>query len=669
MNMNKKTIYVPSGIRYISDWKEYSIPKGHCIVDKQIPGCGFTEYCLTGNFDCILVSPRKILLKNKEDQHPGEVLYVKSSLSFDPGMDKDISNLDNTKKFIPKVIHHSVKEIRDDLNKMKDQIANYIALRSLDKKPIKLIVTYDSFRKLKAVLTKYKELQNFQVVVDEFQSIFTDSRFKSSTELEFVDQLQGVSDVCYVSATPMMDEYLDQLEEFKGLPYYVLDWYEKDHGRVIKPKITVRSLRTINESLSAVIDNYRNGKGEKRISLITGKEVQSREAVIYVNSVKNICSIIRHFKLMPDEVNILCADTPQNKMKIGQFTRVRKNLFYDIGHIPTRNEPRKMFTLCTRTVYLGADFYSDNARSYVVSDVNIDSLAVDITLDLPQILGRQRLAENPWRDEVVMYVKYNAYNDPDAEEKFKEYLKTKLEKTESLLRTHKNIEQIKDRNNLSEVFKRDIIAYNYKYNFVAINEHRLRYPVSVTNNLAYMAEKRAFDIQKIDYKDRFTMFNAIQSRFGDSMVDNVFLDHFNEIRETRDKLIYLCEYQFKDESSRNQTIRMISPAYYNYYTVVGPDGCRACSYNISKIKREYENRLNKDKISIGLVEELNQAFKVDGEYTKAWIKETLQGIYNKIGYNRNAKASDLGDWYETKAGKFKNASGKWEHGFKILKKL
>lgn len=50
-----------------------------------------------------------------------------------------------------------------------------------------------------------------------------------------------------------------------------------------------------------------------------------------------------------------------------------------------------MFTFCTRTVYLGADFYSLCARSFIFSDSNIDSLAVDISEDLPQILGRQRL--------------------------------------------------------------------------------------------------------------------------------------------------------------------------------------------------------------------------------------------------------------------------------------
>ena len=45
-NMQKDKIKVPSGIRYISDWNEFSFNKfpSKCIINKQLPGCGFTEY-------------------------------------------------------------------------------------------------------------------------------------------------------------------------------------------------------------------------------------------------------------------------------------------------------------------------------------------------------------------------------------------------------------------------------------------------------------------------------------------------------------------------------------------------------------------------------------------------------------------------------------------------
>ena len=65
--MNRIKIEVPEGIRFLNDWKEFNLnrfsPK--CIINKQIPGCGFTEYCIRSNENIILCSPRKILLYNK----------------------------------------------------------------------------------------------------------------------------------------------------------------------------------------------------------------------------------------------------------------------------------------------------------------------------------------------------------------------------------------------------------------------------------------------------------------------------------------------------------------------------------------------------------------------------------------------------------------------------
>ena len=52
--MKKEIIAVPAKIRYISEWKNFQIDNYPHILDKQIPGCGFTEYCLTNNENIIL---------------------------------------------------------------------------------------------------------------------------------------------------------------------------------------------------------------------------------------------------------------------------------------------------------------------------------------------------------------------------------------------------------------------------------------------------------------------------------------------------------------------------------------------------------------------------------------------------------------------------------------
>lgn len=89
-----------------------------------------------------------------------------------------------------------------------------------------------------------------------------------------------------------------------------------------------------------------------------------------------------------------------------------------------------MFTFCTRTVYLGADFYSLCARSFIFSDSNSDCLAVDISEDLPQILGRQRLFDNPWKNNAVFFYRVTAdYKDMTGKD-FQEKINNKRKVTE-----------------------------------------------------------------------------------------------------------------------------------------------------------------------------------------------------------------------------------------------
>ena len=90
--MNKTKIIVPRGIRYISEWTNFHLPDFPSIIDKQITGCGFTEFCLTSNDNVILVSPRKILLENKTEQHPGEVFYATTGLEKQVDFEKDLTN-------------------------------------------------------------------------------------------------------------------------------------------------------------------------------------------------------------------------------------------------------------------------------------------------------------------------------------------------------------------------------------------------------------------------------------------------------------------------------------------------------------------------------------------------------------------------------------------------
>lgn len=669
--MDKTIIEVPRGIRYISDWEDFYnsiFPRIPHILDKQIPGCGFTEWCLTNPDDVILCSPRNMLILNKWEQHKGGVFRVyNSKFNIDPGVDKELNDervprpgsVKPVLEFSERLLAMGQSEITSFGNDLRRELTEYIGKRRNEGQPLKILVTYDSFRILKDVLINYFQcFDKFQVVVDEMQAIFVDAKFKSSTELEFVQELQDVKHLCYVSATPMIESYLEMIPEFSGLPYYELDWGVLDPGRVVRPSLDVRVVTSIYAPIKKIVGEYLSGKYERKVVRRedgTLASVDSKELVIYVNSVNNITGIVQKNGLKPEQVNILCSNTPENQSKIEK--KLGKG--WIIGKVPLPGEPRKMFTLCTRTVYLGADFYSDNARTVILSDANIDCLAVDISLDLPQIMGRQRLLENPWKNCAQFFyrpIKRTSDGVIVGKQDFDDRIREKLEKTESLLRSWENTNSGKDKHNLAEVFKKIAKLENYKDNYVAVNLHAGKQLLPVVNNLVMIAEKRAFDIQQTDYADRFSVFSAISNTMGihSSVVDEVktFLLSYQNIEGIRNKLIFVNEYKMSDEARRlvfNQLEENMKQ-----YLLLGHDRLISLSYNVTRIKSEINVKVFSENM---LATRIYQEFKENSVMTKADIKKCLQQIYKEVGYGKTAKAIDIGDWFETKEVQIKRSSG------------
>ena len=670
---DNKEIIVPEGIRFISDWKNYSLGwfQFQHILDKKIPGCGYTEYCIRAKLPIILCSPRKILLENKSEQHP-EVFYFKNELEDDLELDKDLTkldkssgpvdeNTDSNSQNLPENVER-YKKLRKDLLDYLDDCQTYF----LTKSP-KILVTYDSFRLVKEILLKEDKLKLFFVVVDEFQSIFTDSRFKSTTEMEFVNQLKDLQRVCYVSATPMIDSYLKDIPEFSELPYYEFNWTEEDSTRAIKPDLKVRVTKSITTKAVEIIQTYKDGNFEKAVSKDENGNIQtieSKEAVFYVNSVNNIISIINRAKLDPSECNILCSRTDKNKKRI----RNRLPKGFEIGRVPLKGEKHKMFTFCTRTVYLGADFYSTNARSFILSDANSECLAVDISLDLPQILGRQRDLSNPWKNRAEFYYKTLGKKKETSREAFEQFVAEKKRVTDSLIRSY--VSSPEDaKQDLAKTYRKMARAFNYKDNYVAVNEHGGNNLVPVLNNLVLIAERRAFDIQQVDYKDRFSVFNTISD---EGMVPDKSLKRiemitgfFKESKDFPNKMKLLCETDLTD-LERGVLLDQLPLTYKNYYETLGPERCKALGYNKTDLEKEYSDlQFDMSKLEV----EIYKEFKIGNRYLRNIVKETLSTIYSSLGYNKTPKANDLEQYFEIKPCKvFNPETNKREHGFEIVKR-
>ena len=641
---------VPRGIRFISelgtDFRFYKLPV-KCIINKQLPGCGFTEYCLRGPENVILCSPRKMLLKNKKDQHGRDVYLVINELEKEVAIDKDLSKIDKSQIFMEKMdeIVHGKDTV---YNRLMNEIKDYLNERKyLGDKPAKILVTYDSYRIVKDILESLGIFQSFYTIIDEFQTILHDSKFKSNTELDFLYHLHQSHSALFVSATPMLEEYLNMLDEFDGLPYINMDWASQDPTRVLKPSLKVLTMKSVGTKLPEIIDSYKSGNFESAIRMVNGypTKIVSDEAVFYVNSVNHITSIIKKCDLQPEEVNILCSDTPENLKRIQKKLGKR----FTIGEVPLKGVKPKMFTFCTRTVYLGADFYSTCARSFIFSDSNIDSLAVDISEDLPQILGRQRLFKNPWKNEAIFYYRSTCDYRKISQEEFDKEIERKKRSTNNLLSAFSTaLDDAKY--DLAKTYQKNTKSYNYKDDYIAVNEHRGGTLIPVLNNLVLVNEIRAFRIQQIDYKDRFTVFSTIHNTLSSDDIINQkvseFLREYQKLGTFKSKLKYLCEYGFSDEVAgivldqigEHDNIK-------SYYISLGSQKLRALGYDKYKIEKE----LGIVTFSYELLESsIYSEFKVGDKLTLSSIKDRLDYLYKSISYTATPKATDLEKFFEIK---------------------
>ena len=646
-------IIVPKGIRYISEmgslFRFYKLPV-KCIINKQLPGCGFTEYCIGGPENVILCSPRKMLLKNKKDQHGREVYLVVNELEKEVAVDKDLSKVDKSRS---QAFVDTLKEMVNGKDTVYDRLMNeikdYLGERKYLGKPAKILVTYDSYRIVKDILTSLGVFEGFYTVIDEFQTILHDSKFKSNTELDFLYHLHQSHSALFVSATPMLEEYLNMLDEFDGLPYINMNWGKEDSTRIIKPNLKVLSMKSTGSKAEEIIRTYKEGDFERCVRIINGypKEIISDEAVLYVNSVNHIISIIKKCDLKPEEVNILCSDTPDNLKRIQR--KLGKK--FKIGEVPLKGVKPKMFTFCTRTVYLGADFYSLCARSFIFSDSNIDSLAVDISEDLPQILGRQRLFENPWKNNATFYYRPTCDYRKISQEEFNKEIERKRKATSDLLLSY-NSTPNEAKLTLAKTYQKNTKSYNYKDDYIAVNEHQGGTLIPVLNNLVLVNEIRAFRIQQYDYKDRFTVFSSVHATLdtNDWINQEVsgFLNEYQELKTYYDKIKLLCEYGLSEQSIKIVLDQLGGDEIASHYIALGPERLKKLYYNKTNIKKELGIiTFNKDL----LINVILSKFSVGDRIGQAKIKEDLRSLYNSVGYTAIPKATDLEEFFNIKRAK------------------
>lgn len=637
--MKKTTIKVPLGIKYLSEFKDLynNIPtNGHYILNKKVCGCGATELYLGCDKKCILASPRKNLLYNKYSQHLSDNFHL---FRYNGDKDKYFSN-------------GSISS--SETVTYKENLRDYIKNGGT-----KILTTYDSIKHIREILIELGEnLEEWEVIVDEFQVMFYDCHFKANTEYEFYKQLQSFPNVVFLSATPFLEEYLDQLDFFKNMSMYELEW---PRTMVEKPKVNMtKTSKNITKLCEGIIDKYRNGKGET--TLVDGKEYRSKEAILYINSVKDIVKVIKTLNIKPEEVNIICSSTPENIGKLKELSKAM-NMEYKIGDIPGKGDTHKMFTFCTSTVYVGADFYSDNAYTYIFANPKIESLTIDVSVDIQQIIGRQRLDSNPFKNMATLY--FNTKASDMTEEAFNESIRLKNEKT------NRQIENFNSAPHKEEFIEGLNKKPNHKENYCCISKDENGNQVIEKNILIELADRRAWEISNKIFNNDFSMFTALSVNMNvtkdtdsdDSEVKAIFRE-WNEMKSFKDRAFFYCE-ACKDIPEVLDKCSFIPTKYKEYHEALGEEGMKELSWREDYIKNAiapipFEQRPN-DKI----MERLKANLEVGKFYTKTYIKELLCNIFKELELKGKPSASDISFYIDCEE-KSKRMDGKKVVGYQVI---
>lgn len=570
------TIKVPETVDFLTNWNGFELPKG--ILNKGVTGCGATSVAIKDEHKTIICSPRINLIKNKVGQHNGLL-----------GVWGDVKN---------------------------DEILAYLKMSDRPK----IMVTYDSMPRLAKLI---EDKTDWRVVVDEYQYLLIDSGFRSDKAIALLDSVNQFDYVTYLSATPIADKYIQQMEQFNDVPYTELIWDKVE-------KIDVErmvSAKPINNGIE-IVRNYQKGE------FPTIGNVVSKECVIFLNSVTNIANIIHQTNLKPEEVNIIVANTEEN-------IKLLKSMGHEIGTIPLEGEPHKMFTFCTSTAFAGCDFYSTCASTFVISDNKKVHTSIDIATELVQIAGRQRLSCNPFR-KAIMFI-YNVDIGENNTDVFRNAIEQKFNDSVDMAEWKNNV-PLKLKNKVIKETSEMQNIKKYSDSYVRYDEKSGCFTV---NRLAYLNELFAYDVQHENYLNSVVVKKQLEDSGFDIAKDERISDYKEQLKciltkeGFADRMKRYCELRQMKETCKFYLASDLMERQYEdlrlYYDRLGFDKIKALGYKESSLKNELERHYRENDIK----RRFREVFAVGMRLTTEEIKRIMGEVYASYGIKKKGVATQL----------------------------
>lgn len=603
-----------------------NISSGKLIVNKKVCGCGMTEVYLRNDQPMLMLSPRKELLDCK----------VHSLLRY---YDESSGAVCSRERIFP--LHYFERRMVTHGRSMKVEDKMYTINRlhdyldQLNGRPPKIMTTYDSFMLAKNELESLGILKDCVIPVDEFANTLSDASFKGRVELNMMKTLNGMDNhIVFISATPIPNYILENIPELSNIPYVDLVWPESKlrHVEVIQSHMT-----SIASEVESIVNKYMKSSQDPTqryfdVMEINGNRIYSREGVFFINDVSAICNIIQRCDLTPENTLVACANEADNKKKLDALGKGFK-----IEHIKKEHECNKTFTFVTKHCFEGVDFYSPSSSTFIFANPNALNLNLDMAIDLPQIIGRCRTQQNPFRNRVWFYHKYTDKKTVEAAE-------------QKIMEKKKNTDNLLTRDLTSPImtaFIKDTqqkVKYSYCYLDVIENNG---IETVEANPYAYYSEVRALEIKKDQYKNIDAIcFNLRDNHmipitpFSDGsepLVKQFFEEFFKDNNFQRRMTVYVAFRENYPQFRSEIVARYGMLKYEDYYEIIVANNYSPRSFICSELEKELQARRSVANISTVFQRQVI----IHKPYTTIELKSMLQDIYDSLGVKWIAKATDI----------------------------
>lgn len=502
----------------------------------------------------------------------------------------------------------------------------------------KIMTTPESFIKVKRAFSflnrsMYKE---FFLLFDECHKLTSDINYRETITLPMED-FWKFEKRSLISAT---------VTNFTSYP--IFQKYEF-RNITIQPQ-WIHSLQVNLYSSNNILQDIKT-----YLSALTGKE---RKVCFFINSIDIILALIKALDISPD-ANVYCSE-----QSLAKLTRKGLNNIYS-----TITELNK-YNFYTSRFFSAVDIITeDKPHVVVISDaLKAIQTLIEPSLEARQIAGRFRNGISSFThiaglDEKIQYRRTEEIRNL-MEEQRKAYIQLKTFYNSA---TEEGVKQVMrealERVEISKYMEEDN-SFNYfmTENLIDTETTKSRYKSWDSFVLSYSLDEEFFEIldqynnqyERDKEKIRISVSNSRLLR--KEIVDKFFAAGLDKGTETEEQKTLLEELQRQDEFiveiCQNFDKDFIARKNYNKQQLT-----------LALIKK----RVKEQSLSFPVIDAVSNSFRIGFSYSEKEIVTNLNKIYSELGIKKEAKATDIKEYFETSPRRTIKQKDDFFKGYKIYK--